>query len=438
MKNPSSDADLIPILLPYIYPNAHIAVACSGGIDSIVLLHLLQQIQKTYALSVRAIHVNHGLNPQAKDWAHQVQKLCAQWQIPCQIESIEHKPEKNIEASARKCRYAILAKALKHHEVLMTAHHLDDQAETFLLALKRGSGPTGLASMPARKPFASSELIRPLLSVSRAIIDAYAQKHELLYVTDNSNWNTDFDRNFLRHKVVPILRQRWPQFTAMVARSAELCATENALLQEFLLEILPDYVNTENALCLPALASLSEAKRNGLLRTWISQQRLPLPSRKQLYLLWHTVGTARQDANPHMKLDGYCIRRFRDHLYITATSTDTIIAALCWDMTAPLILPNQFGTLYAVSDKGDIRKPIASEQVKVRFGTNDSVAIVGRCGSRSLKKLWQEFAIPSWQRRRIPLLYYNDQLIAAVGVFITKEGQGNDLRLLLESSIINP
>lgn len=402
-------------------------VAFSGGLDSSVLLHLLVQLRHQQPdITLRAVHVHHGLSRFADGWVAHCQQQCERWQVPLVVQHVqlEGRPG-GIEAAARSARYAAFAETLAADEALLTAQHLDDQCETFLLALKRGSGPAGLSSMAAQTRLGNNSLLRPLLATSRQQLEAYAQQHQLQWIDDDSNQDPRFDRNFLRLNVLPILNQRWPHFATATARSAELCAEQEQLLDELLAEQLAQLLDQDNSLAIAKLATCSAARRYALLRRWIGLLGVTMPARDGLHRLWQEVALSREDAEPQLQLGDYQIRRFRQRLYLLPLMADLSGKSLPWANATQLVLPDELGTLYVGEGGFQVRAPLEQESVSIRFTAKGRARIVGRAGSRPIKKLWQELAIPPWQRERTPLLYYDEQLIAAVGVFITEEGQAS-------------
>ena len=231
----------LPAIAHAVSPYRQLLVGFSGGLDSTVLLHRLKLWRDQEPdVQLRALHVHHGLSPHAEDWVAHCEALCATWGIPLSVERVRLQDEGlGTEAQARKARYAAFARVVQPGEVLVTAQHLDDQCETFLLALKRGSGPAGLSAMPERTDFAGTQLIRPLLRETRASLETWARTHQLSWIEDESNQDDSYDRNFLRLRVVPLLTERWPHFADATARSAMLCAEQESLLDE-LLTALPD------------------------------------------------------------------------------------------------------------------------------------------------------------------------------------------------------
>lgn len=400
-------------------------VAFSGGLDSTVLLHLLVQLRQQHLeFQFRAVHVHHGLSAFADTWAHHCRQRCAAWQVPLTVQRVQVDDRAGgIEAAARTVRYAAFNAMLKADEILITAQHLDDQSETFMLALKRGSGPAGLSAMVACGRLADHMLLRPLLGCSRLQLEAYAQQHQLSWIDDNSNQNLRFDRNFLRLQVLPLLNLRWPHFTSAVARSASLCAEQEQLLNELLANQLRTLLAEDNSLVIEGLLGCSPACRFALLRRWIARHDVTLPSREQLQHLWDEIALSRVDAVPRLQLGTYQIRRFHGRLYLLPLMANLRNIRLNWSRTAPLTLPDGLGHLISGKGKVHLRSPQPAQQVSVRFSAQGSVRIFGRAHSRPIKKLWQELGVPPWMRERIPLIYYDEQLVAALGAFVCKEGR---------------
>lgn len=440
---------------PHIAPYRALLLAFSGGLDSTVLLDTLvalrdghEALNGAVAPLLRAIHIHHGLSRRADCWAEHCANACRLYDVSFSTVRVRLKVTPGgIEAAARDARYRALATALVGDEILVTAQHQDDQAETLLLALKRGSGPAGLAGMAVDAPFFDGRrLLRPLLDCARSEIEAYARSRGLRWIEDESNANPRFDRNFLRLQILQPQRKRWPQFAAATARSAQLCAEQERLLDELLAETLDKLTHIDGSLSLMDLKAMSDIRRAALLRRWLAGRGLRMPSRRQLTRLWQEVALSRRDAVAHIYLDDRQVRRFRDRLYIVPCfprlPDDGVI--LDWPPKhGRLILPAGIGTLLlhvgaitgtTVGDSGDtaslasvVRAPMAYERVSVRFGSAQGLLyITGRRHGRRLKKIWQELNIPPWRRRRTPLLFYNEQLIAALGVFVTWGGEPGD------------
>ncbi|AOM42347.1 tRNA lysidine(34) synthetase TilS [Xenorhabdus hominickii] len=422
---------LLTMLEEQIGPYKKMLVGFSGGLDSTVLLHLLVRLRTQYQqlsrapIVLRAIHIHHGLNSKADLWVEHCRQICTDWEVDFRTEKVSLDIRQNgIEAAARDARYQSFRDELQQGEILITAQHLDDQAETFLLALKRGSGPAGLSSMPSSMSFAGTTLIRPLLNVSRAELETYAQAQRLKWVEDDSNQDDRYDRNFLRLHIMPLFNQRWPHFPQAVSRSASLCGEQEQLLDELLSESLNELTTLDGAISIFPLERYSEAKRNALLRRWLNQRGVKMPSREQLQRIWSEVALSRQDAEPRFRLGQYDIRRYRQQLWLVPQYQHLAGTVLEWNTDQELILPDELGTLMRTGESNiTFRSPDRNEQVTIRFGVQGNISIVGRQHSRHSKKLWQELGVAPWLRERTPLIYYNDKLIAALGIFVTKEGQ---------------
>jgi len=411
-----------------ITAHRHFLLAFSGGLDSTVLLHLLMLWREQQPdIRVRAIHIHHGLSSNADAWVAHCQQICARWQVPLEVEYVTLRDEGlGIEAHARHARYQAFSEALRPAEVLVTAQHLDDQSETLLLALKRGSGPAGLSAMAEDSPFVATRLLRPLLNTPREKLLAHAQRYGLEWIEDESNQDDRYDRNFLRLRVLPLLQQRWPHFSRAAARSASLCAEQEQLLDELLAEELAGLISPQGSLAIAPLMEKSAVRRAALLRRWLAQQEVTMPSRERLERLWQEVALAREDAAPCLHLGTGDVRRYQQQLWWVKAQPGLRATLLPWlNITSPLTLPDGLGVL-RLSAGGELRPPREHETVSIRFNAPGMLHIVGRNGGRKLKKIWQELGIAPWQRDTTPLLFYGETLIAAAGVFITREGQAVD------------
>ncbi|CAM3799501.1 tRNA lysidine(34) synthetase TilS [Rouxiella silvae] len=418
---------LLEHLTQLLGDKSRLCVAFSGGLDSTVLLHALVQLRASSMphLQLRAVHVNHGLSTHAQRWSDSCRERCGHWQVDFLAISVTVDARAGgVEAAARGARYQALDGNLQEGETLLTAQHLNDQCETFLLALKRGSGPAGLSSMSASTTLGAHALLRPLLYVEREKLEDYARLHQLDWVEDDSNQNSRFDRNFLRLEVLPLLYQRWPHFAAATARSAILCAEQESLLDELLQEGLEQLIDEKGSLSITGLQSLSAPRRFALIRRWLAIQGAKMPSREQLQRIWDEVATSQEDAEPQLRLGENSIRRFRQRLYWLRPMQSLKETVLDWAGDKPLDLPDGLGTLTLdnSAQQGQwVRKPYANETLSVRFHARGYLHIVGRDRSRQIKKLWQELNVPPWERERIPLIFYNEKPIAAAGLFITHE-----------------
>jgi tRNA(Ile)-lysidine synthase len=286
-------------------------VAWSGGLDSTVLLHLLLQAQKYPAarISLRAVHIDHGLQPAAADFSTFCHSTARSWRVPLRVirARVQLAAGASVEETARKARYATLARVLKPGELLLTAQHADDQLETMLFALLRGAGPAGLAGMPPALAFGATALLRPLLDVERTQIAAYAAKHALSWREDPTNQELRFDRNYLRAKVLPLLRARWPAAARTAARSAAHCGVAAAVISRAAQRDL-DAAADGPDLTIAVLRRWAPARRAEVLRRWIAERGLQVPGQRHLEQV-EALMDARRDARPELRLPAYSVRR---------------------------------------------------------------------------------------------------------------------------------
>jgi len=353
--------------------------------------------------------------------------------MECQVEKVKLELGNQIstEQEARKHRYAVLAKWVDAGDLLLTGQHASDQSESFLLALKRGSGPKGLSAMAQSALFGHGSIVRPLLTVSREQVEEFAREQKLDWIEDESNRDTRYDRNFLRHEVMPVLKSRWPSMEQSILRSAKLCADQEALLQELLEDKLAAMTGEYSELSISMLNEQSTQARNQLIRMWLQKQSSLMPSLRQLELLWQEVALASQDANPKLVLSSGEVRRYQQQLYFLPHLNDVSDWSNVIQFGQALVLPDSLGTLkmskVATSNVQALRLPREDETVRVIFNPEGLTAHpVGRGHSRKLKKLFQEYGIPSWLRNRTPIIMYNDRLATVVNMFVDKEFSGQD------------
>ncbi len=421
-----------------LYHQRRFVLALSGGVDSRVLLALLARYRDEFGAFVSAVHVHHGLSENADNWVSQCHKWCNDYSIELSIEyvQLDTSSGESIEKLAREARYQALNKHVAQGDILLVGQHADDQIETFLLALKRGSGPKGLSSMAKASSFGLGTLFRPLLTVKRSDIESCADELQLEWITDESNSDTRYERNFIRHKVTPVLTARWPSIHDSVQRTVELCAEQESLLEELLYSSLQQAMAKDGSLIIDELIKHSEAVRRQLIRQWFRRCHLPMPSRKHTDMIWDELALAKLDANPKLKLSDYEVRRYCGHLYCVAEYQDVSGWTSDINFCQPLRLPDNLGTLEIVkSTKGLLHLPDCSDDLWISFNPEGlSACPVGRVGSRKLKKLFQEYGVPSWLRRRIPILMYQNHVVAVGNLFIDRDFSGQDYDLVWDKS----
>lgn len=407
-------------------------IGYSGGMDSHVLLHLLAtQHELGPEQTLTAIYVDHGLQAASVVWGEHCARICHVLKVPFRIVRVNARPAlgESPEAAARQARYAVLAAELAPDAALLTAHHRDDQAETLLLQLLRGAGPHGLAAMPTVARLGQGRLLRPLLNVDRAELLAYAHAHHLHWIEDASNMDTGFDRNYLRHRILPLLRERWPAANRVLARSAHWCAeTADWLNTEADVDLASAATDRLDALSIPVLRELSALRQRNLLRRWLRNLGLPIPDARQLQHIIHDTLTAARDRQPCVCWPGGEVRRYRDTLYaMPPLIPHDPQQIFIWRHSAEGWPPLQLlesGTLQLQKTVGaGLRSEVlAGATLTIRFRQGgERFRPAGRLHHQELKKLLQEARIPPWQRERLPLLYRHDVLLAVVGLGIAAD-----------------
>lgn len=433
------------VLDRYYQSGSKIILAFSGGVDSRLLLELLSRYQQVNStgnnpIKCHAVYVHHGLSSNADDWADKCLMWAEQVGITCSVEQVnlDINSGDSIELLAREARYQVLSMHIQAGDLLLTGQHADDQVETFLLALKRGSGPKGLSSMAESMPFAGGMLVRPLLAIKREQIEAAAKEEGLDWVEDESNQDTRYDRNFLRHRIVPDLSERWPSIHQAVQRSASLCAQQEALLDELLGAVFERALQSDLSLSIDELVTHSDLARARLIRMWLAKLNANMPTQVQLNLIWNEVGLAQQDANPKLQLKQGEVRRFQNRLYWVTETADVTTWQSDIQTDTALVLPERLGelTLNTSSEQATIALPPQPELLRVTFNPEGlSAHPTTRNHSRKLKKLFQEYNVPSWLRRQIPILMYQNQVVAVAGLFVDRAFSGQDCELIWRKSL---
>ena len=395
----------------------NLLLALSGGVDSCVLLHALVQAKKTHHFNLQAMHIHHGLSPNADAWADFCAKTCAAYQVPLEIAKVN--VEKNaglgVEAAAREARYQALFGA--NADYILLAHHQDDQAETLLLQLLRGAGLKGLSAMALHDT--DRRLLRPLLDIPRAEIELYAKSAKLSWIEDESNLDTQYDRNYCRHEVMPELKARFPAAGATLARSATHIAEAADLLDE-LAQLDAENCILDQHLNLDALKSLSYPRVKNLTRWWLVSLGVRLPSKDRLDELLDQLLHAKVDASIKVIIEGKTIRRYQRLAYLEQ-SAQALPFAMSWQGEQEISLPDGsvlsfellIGQGLAVDRLGVDRLRIESRQGGERFKP-----ALNR-PTRTLKHLLQESNFAPWLRDRLPLIYLEDTLAVVPGIGVS-------------------
>lgn len=417
----------------------HLVVGLSGGVDSVVLLHLLKTLAGAMAFRLSAVHVEHGISPYAAQWSDFCQEQCNALGVPLQIFRLQVKkaPQVSLEAAARQARYQVFERIEADYIVL--AHHQDDQVETVLLQLLRGAGVKGLGGMPhVRKLAATSNvrLLRPLLDVSRETIVQYARQYHLDWVTDESNDDTAFNRNFLRHAVLPLLAQRFPAYRETCSRASRHLGEAAHLLDE-LAEIDGKGVMIAGNIHLENLRKLSFSRAKNLLRYVFSQRNVIQPSTVKLEEILRQLLSVGSDTKLHLVFGETEIRCFKGLVRIQSKQEPPEIKApLVWHGEHHWALESLGGAIECTQQEGAGINPakLSEAPVTIRLRTGgERFQPDCKRPRRSLKKILQEAALPPWERDTLPLLFSGEQLVwvPGIGVDCTFQAPPGEYGLML-------
>lgn len=418
------DPRLITKLLPASCRTVY--VAYSGGVDSHVLLHLAATGAQLRERIV-AVYVNHGLQAAAAAWGEHCRDQCRELGVVFKIVKVDAvaRNGEGPEAAAREARYRALNQLLQTDDVLLLAQHRDDQMETLLLQLFRGAGVAGLAGMPVDAAFGCGRMLRPFLDTSKKDICEYALANNLQWVEDPSNQSSDFDRNFLRNQIVPLLKQRWPSLDKTVARSAAHCGEASRMLEDWADSILAELIDPESkSISLVGLSRLAESQRRVVLRKWLARFGLKPPSTAVIKALTEQMSGRRLNASPlQVQIQGYCILGYRQKLFcIPAAALGKFAGNLLWPKPdARLDLGNGYGLARVEASSGIAKAHWdgAEVLVKARAG-GEKLKLPGRSGHHCLKKLYQEAGVPPWERDQRPLVYLDGRLAAVAGLWVAE------------------
>lgn len=410
-----------------------------------LLLDVAADFAKPAGLPVVAVHVHHGLSPNADDWAQHVERFAALKGVACRVLPVQvDRSRPSLEAAAREARHFAFATLLLEGDVLLLGHHADDQAETLLLRLLRGSGLGGLAAMrPARPVAGKAVMLRPWLTLPRQMLLEAARQRELVWIEDESNADASFDRNYLRHAVMPALQSRWPAVAAVLGRTAGRMADADALLNEYLdadlapLLVWPAAAQSPASADIPAgecaatqdadscppaprpalhtegLLKHSQPRQRALLRRWLFRLGAPIFHDAWIGQL-RDLAASCADAEGVLRVAGWELHRFRSALHAFPALPPTLPArVLVWDLQGELDLGAGCGRLQAGSGGLYLAGLTPGMPVTIRFRQGgETIRLHAGGGRRRLKKILQERDVPPWLRERMPLLYLGEELVA--------------------------
>ena len=376
--------------------------------------------------------MHYGLQAEADQWEDHCAAFCERHQIPLTTIRVDAAPAagESPEAAARHARYRAFESVVGPEDQLLTAHHQQDQAETFLLRALRGAGPRGLASMPAMRLVGTGRLLRPLLDIPKEMITEYAKLYQLNWVEDPSNQILDADRNFLRMEVIPLLQQRWPALSATLSRSSQHCAEADQLQRQWGEEAL---AGVEVGEPLPLIDGEQSLPLKLRVRSWLDLNRVDPPDTAQMEQIMQTLIAARVDATPLVVWQAqsgaeHRLRRFRNQLYLERPWGQHRFEQVEWDWQRPLPLTEYFQLQARV---------VLGEGLAIRMLSDAHLTVGWRVGGercrpsagasrRTLKNLLRESAVPPWERQQIPLIYHREALVQVVGVAVCDHYQAAD------------
>jgi len=401
-------------------------IGYSGGIDSHVLLHCLAGIPEIHS-KITALHVHHGLQSCADDWVIHCEKVARDLGVKYQTLYVNAQPKKreSPEEAARNVRYQAFKSVLEKEKggSLLLAQHRQDQVETVLLQLFRGAGLKGLSAMPERAVLGEGYVLRPFLDVTQAEIHQYAKQHNLQWVEDPSNQSSEYDRNYLRHEVLPLLEARWLGLDKAITRSSKHCAEAHeslSLAAKSVLELL--YQDNSQCLSVKGLILNKPVMQQWIIREWFVELGLRMPSQKVLKTLLQELVLAGEDANPRIEHDGHLIQRYQGTLYISENQPLELEPVEWQDINSPISLINNGYLSLRSADKGLAVRQLKNNCIEIRYRQGgERIALPFRQGRHSLKKLYQEANIPPWQRASTPLIYINGNLAAIADLWVSAE-----------------
>jgi tRNA(Ile)-lysidine synthase len=425
-SNPLQDR-IAAQLVPLLPAGSKLLLGLSGGMDSVVLLHVLNALAPKLGFTLSAMHVHHGISPNADAWAQFCAGICARYRVPLVIKHVDISPLKGahgIEASARKLRHAAFAES--EIPFVALAHHADDQAETLMLQLLRGAGLRGVSAMPLVRKQGRQLLLRPMLESSRTDLLAYAQKHGLEWIEDESNTDVCYPRNFLRHRLFPLLEERFPAWRDTLGRSANHFAEAAGIIGEV---ALADGAG-ETLLAVAKLEILSLPRGKNLLRHFLHGQGAPMPQEAQLDDMMSQLLSARDNADICVNFGDWQVRRYRGLIHVMkALPIFDPMLRLDWHGELTLYWPPMRRELHftQLDGQGISLERLSQGQVSVRLRNGgETLRPHALAARRSMKNLLQEHGVPPWQRERLPLLFCGEELVCVVGVAVAAKFQARE------------
>ena len=401
-------------------------VALSGGLDSVVLLHALKNYLTEHKSTIPliAIHINHCLQAQSQNWVEECEAITKKLDIV--FKSINVKVDLNsgrgLEASARNARYSALLREMQPNDWLITAHHQEDQAETLLINLIRGSGIAGISGISKFRKFGLGWIVRPMLNIAKDNLISYANENSLDWIEDPSNIDLDFDRNFLRHEIITSLKKRWPSVSECLCRSSAHAGEASQLLFELAEIDLKKICSDSSKIPISKLLELAPARQRNLIRFAFQKLKLNMPSTVKLKLIFSELIFARQDSQPLIRWDGVIVRRYRDNLYLMSDKEMPYLYPLTISGNELFLGPGMGSLNFEISENIGLSKELFDKGLTVkRRAGGEKIIPYNHTHRKELKKLLQEKGIVPWMRNQVPLVYSGRELVAVGDLWISKD-----------------
>ncbi|WP_343153823.1 tRNA lysidine(34) synthetase TilS [Buchnera aphidicola (Mindarus keteleerifoliae)] len=406
-----------------IKKNQKFLVAYSGGLDSSVLLYKLFKLKTQYSfIKLRAIHINHNLHILSNYWSDFCKKECKKFNIPLSIKKIFLPKKTGIESAARKLRYETIIQHAFLDEIILTGHHLDDHIETFFLRLKRGSGTKGLSGISKIINLNRNKIIRPFLEIKKSQLKEIAIKNKLLWIEDPSNNNIQFERNFLRKKIIPKLKKKWPFFLKNCYKSMRILQEQELIVNKLIIEKIKNLSSVDNGLNIVQFKKENKLIQKIIIRIWIKKNSLISPSSNFINQIFKQIIFNKKKENIKICLNNFEIQKYKNILYWTKKNLSTKKIFFWKDLKKSIYLSDNFEKI-SINDLGmKFFFPTKKKNIHIRFHVKKSEKIYfsKKKKSMTIKKIWQMYNIPPWLRNKIPIFYYKNKLIGILGLFVLK------------------
>ena len=424
-------------LLDSFPDSRRILIAYSGGIDSSVLLHLLCSIRSKLKQALEVIYIDHGLQKESSDWGEFCRQECIKYNVPFALMKINESCPENlsVEGWARDKRYSLISKLVRKNDILFTAHHQDDQVETFFLQIFRSAGPRGLSSMPVFKKFGDGFHARPFLIFSRKEIEKYAKNNNISWQEDNTNCDIRYDRNYLRHNILAELDNKWPSYRKSVCRTINHQKECLMLIDEIGLEDMTAvlYKNSMN-LNIKLIKKFSIPRQKNIIFFWLNSLNFEKPTSKHMDQIMMTLINSRIDKTPCVNWRNTEIRRYGDLLYASRIiNSNDLNLEINWNTKTPLNIHGETLIANETFGRGISKTTIKDAEIVIRYRHGgEKIYSNSIVHSKSIKKLFQEHRVLPWFRNRIPLIYINKQLAVVPGFCIDKNFSANENETALD------